>query len=186
MLDYEPIAYPIMFPFPTTHLYALSNAYIKEDRITHQLHLSLLFHSTLMLWTDTQQPMYPLFTQDASMSPPNTTLLPSNDFKFAPQPTSLLYDPSSYYVSQQQQQQQPQAQTFITAATTAGSITSSSGTEDEDLTAISTPRRTSCTQSRKRKLNSTDDADDEKRKHFLERNRQGRIPDVCVVVRQYS
>ncbi|KAK4513958.1 uncharacterized protein ATC70_005965 [Mucor velutinosus] len=123
-----------------------------------------------MLCPDIQQPMYPFYSQNASMSPPNTALLQSNDFKFAPQPTHL-YDPSSYYISQQQQQQQ-QAQTFIT--TTAGSI-SSSGTEDEELAAISTPRRNSCTRSRKRKLNSTDDADGEKRKHFLERNRQAAL-----------
>ncbi|KAF1801922.1 basic-leucine zipper transcription factor [Mucor lusitanicus] len=121
-----------------------------------------------MLWTDIQQPMYPLFSQNASMLPPNTTLLQSDDFKFTPQ-SAHLYDPSSYYMSPQQQQQQ-QAQTFITA----GSM-SSSGTEDEDLTAI-TPRRNSCTQStRKRKLSSTDDANDEKRKHFLERNRQAAL-----------
>ncbi|KAL9538816.1 hypothetical protein MBANPS3_010659 [Mucor bainieri] len=125
-----------------------------------------------MLWTDIQQPMYPLFSQNASMSPPNTTLLQANDFKFTPQPTHL-YDPTSYYMSQQQQQQQ-QAQAFITATTTAGSI-SSSGTDDEDLTALSTPRRNSCTQSRKRKLNPADDTDDEKRKHFLERNRQAAL-----------
>ncbi|CAO0791982.1 unnamed protein product [Mucor circinelloides] len=125
-----------------------------------------------MLWTDIQQPMYPLYTQNAPMSPPNTTLLQSSDFKFTPQPTNL-YDPSSYYMSQQQQQHQ-QAQTFITATTTAGSI-SSSGTEDEDLIAVTTPRRNSCTQTRKRKLNSADDRDDEKRKHFLERNRQAAL-----------
>lgn len=119
-----------------------------------------------MLWTDIQQPMYQLYSGTTSMSPPNTTLLPSNEFKYTPQ-TANLYETQPYYTTNQQQ-----AQT-LTATTSAGSI-SSSGTEDEDLASI--PRRgSSSTQNRKRKMNSTKDTDDEKRKDFLERNRQGKI-----------
>ncbi|KAG2190741.1 hypothetical protein INT46_004848 [Mucor plumbeus] len=119
-----------------------------------------------MLWADIQQPMYQLHYDTTSMSSPNTTLLPSNEFKFAPQ-TAHIYETQSYYSTNQQQ-----AQT-LTATTSAGSISSSS-TEDEDLAVISR-RGSSSTQNRKRKMNSTGDANDEKRKIFLERNRQAAL-----------